>query len=911
MNRRKQQQVFVYVILACVALVILIIAIASGGGGTRVPGAVGLVTQYEPIIPATTKVLSAATTQNLTISPDSATYTFSQSTPELQALKVGDVIVSDTIPQAQEGFLRQVINISTSNGQVVIQTTPAVLSQAIQQGTIHVQQQLTPTDVRASSQLEGLSYKLASPNKVLDEFSVQVSDVVVYDKDGDLATQTDQVRLNGEIAFAPDLTFDLAIKDFVLQQALFQIDLEKTTKLEVEVGFDVELWDEKVEIQRYWLKPIVVFVGHVPVVITPVVSVNVGTDGEISFGARSSYNWVETYRAGLKYDHGMWQRISEHTGPDDAIPGPIEFFAGGSSKGFVGPQFSLLIYGMVGPYATAQPNLELEIDPFPQWGFYLGVTVNVGIRFEFWGEDIADYDAEVISFRILITKGGSPPPTITPTDTPEGGVITPAIPTTPPPSFSADTATVLVLDSSGSMDEQDVSGYTKLEAAKQAGQRILDILEAESQASGGVVSQIGLVRFSTVTEIVLGLTNDIAAARNALNSLYSQDMTGMPDGLQAGISVLESRPPASKPIIILLSDGLPNVGLGGNTYDDYEAIKQQVIDLSTQAGGKGICVYTVGFGDSGTFGNMSIDEDFLRAVAQASGCGEYYNAQNATQLANVYVELRHTSTGNVLLSQSGNIAQGEQLTVATVDVPGNQAQMLYTLNWPGSQLSAILVDPNGQQVGSGYPGASFLTTSSLASVIVQNPLAGAWQVQAQGVDVPEGTTIYNAVLSVRPSPITPTPLPQPTLIPTPIPLMPSAPGFPVALVLLILGGGAVAIYVLYSTTRRNRQRTETEVPPTAASGAAQLVIVSGPNMGQSISLYDGLTIGRSQTSGLFLADTSVSRQHAILRYSQGGWFIQDQGSKGGMYVNGQRLPAARLKAGDRITIGSTTIEFRG
>jgi hypothetical protein len=141
--------------------------------------------------------------------------------------------------------------------------------------------------------------------------------------------------------------------------------------------------------------------------------------------------------------------------------------------------------------------------------------------------------------------------------------------------------------------------------------------------------------------------------------------------------------------------------------------------------------------------------------------------------------------------------------------------------------------------------------------------------------------------------------------------MPASPGFPIALLLLILGGGAVAIYVLYTTNRRNRQGVGTEMPPVAASGEARLVILSGPNTGQSVSLYDGLTIGRSRTSGLFLADASVSRQHAILRFSQGNWFIQDQASKGGTYVNGLRLPAARLNAGDRITIGSTTIEFRG
>lgn len=890
MNNKRRQNIIVYIILACVTIVVLIIAIASGGGG----GGINAPTiQYQPIIPPTTKVLSPATTQNLTISQDGVVYTFFQSTAELQTVQVGDIIVSDAIPQAQDGFLRQVTNVTTSSGQVVVQTAPAMLSQAIQQGTVHIEQRLTSADIRASSQLEGVSYKMASPGKLLDEFNVQVNDVVIYDKDGDHNTQTDQVRLNGEIIFVPDLTFDLAIKDFKLQEALFQIDLEKTTRLEVEAGIGVDLFHEKIEIQRYYLNPITVFVGYVPVVITPIVTINVGADGEISFGARSSLDWVETYRAGLKYDRGSWQLISEHTGPNDPVPGPIEFYAAGSLKGFIGPQLSLLVYGMAGPYAIAKPNLELDVDPYPKWGVYLGVSVNVGFRFEFWGREIADYETEVISFRVLLFDDGSSQITPTPTTTsiPPPGITT-ITPVSPIP-VGGNTSTVLIFDTSGSMDEPDASGVNKLQAARQSGDRILDILEAERQA-GSAISQISLVAFSTWARIDLGLTSDISAARAALQNLYADDRTGMPDGLQTGIDLLANDPLGAKPVIILLSDGLPNVGLGGDEYVDENEVKQQVLDLAAQAGNRGICVYTVGFGDpsSGT-----IDEDFLSAVAQASGCGTYYNAQTATQLANVYVGLRHTSTGNVLLNQNGNIAQGEQLLVGAINIPSGQEQMLYTLNWPGSQLEAILIDPQGRQVISGYQGASFSTTSSLASVIVQNPLSGQWQVLAKGVDVPEGITTYNAVLSVRSSTT------------SSVSTMPASPGFPIALLILVLAGGAVAVYVLYTTTRRNRTQTASGsvvYPP----GTGQLVIIKGPNVGQPVPMRDGLTIGRNRYAGLCLMDASVSRQHAVIRYSQGNWFIQDQGSNGGTYVNGQRVTAARLNPGDRIDIGGTTFEFR-
>lgn len=488
-----------------------------------------------------------------------------------------------------------------------------------------------------------------------------------------------------------------------------------------------------------------------------------------------------------------------------------------------------------------------------------------------------------------ILQGNAPqPPIITPT-TPA-----PVITTSPPSFISANTSTVLVFDTSSSMRASDPSGMTKLEAAQKAGGNILDIIEAENQANPATTSQIGIVEFNTYTDIKLQLSTDISAARSALQSLSAKSNTGMPDGLKAGIDVLNNKPAGSSPMIILLSDGLPNIGLGGDGLLDVSAVKQQVLDLASQAASKGICIYTIGFGDPQS---GSIDPDFLRQVATTSGCGDYYSAQQSIQLANVYVDVRHTSTGSVLLQQDGQIAQGQQVSVASVNVPSNQSQLLYTLNWPGSKITAVLIDPKGLQVDSNYPGASFHTTNSLASVIIQNPLEGAWQVLAQGIEVPQATTAYHAVLSVRTNTVsTPTP---------------TSGGFPIALIIILLGGGFVAIYVLFIRTRGQRPVLAGLGGFATPPGEARLIMLSGAYAGQSISLYDGLTIGRNRTCGICLIDGTVSRQHAILRYTQSGWFIQDQGSTGGTYVNNLRQRAVRLRTGDQIRIGNTLLEFRG
>ncbi len=73
--------------------------------------------------------------------------------------------------------------------------------------------------------------------------------------------------------------------------------------------------------------------------------------------------------------------------------------------------------------------------------------------------------------------------------------------------------------------------------------------------------------------------------------------------------------------------------------------------------------------------------------------------------------------------------------------------------------------------------------------------------------------------------------------------------------------------------------------------------------------FDRFSIGRSSSNHLHLEDLSVSRKHAIFRNSQGSWFLQDQDSSGGTYVNGSRTDAARLNEGDEIAIGPYRFRF--
>jgi hypothetical protein len=70
------------------------------------------------------------------------------------------------------------------------------------------------------------------------------------------------------------------------------------------------------------------------------------------------------------------------------------------------------------------------------------------------------------------------------------------------------------------------------------------------------------------------------------------------------------------------------------------------------------------------------------------------------------------------------------------------------------------------------------------------------------------------------------------------------------------------------------------------------------------------TIGRSRDADCVVRDPNVSRHHAELRRSPTGeWTIADLGSTNGVKVNGRRVGSTRLKAGDQVTLGTTTFRF--
>jgi S1-C subfamily serine protease len=73
----------------------------------------------------------------------------------------------------------------------------------------------------------------------------------------------------------------------------------------------------------------------------------------------------------------------------------------------------------------------------------------------------------------------------------------------------------------------------------------------------------------------------------------------------------------------------------------------------------------------------------------------------------------------------------------------------------------------------------------------------------------------------------------------------------------------------------------------------------------------GLRIGRDPGNDLRLPDPQVSRRHARVWQDGGRYYVRDESSTNGTFVNEERIAGTReLKLGDRIRVGSSIFELR-
>lgn len=93
---------------------------------------------------------------------------------------------------------------------------------------------------------------------------------------------------------------------------------------------------------------------------------------------------------------------------------------------------------------------------------------------------------------------------------------------------------------------------------------------------------------------------------------------------------------------------------------------------------------------------------------------------------------------------------------------------------------------------------------------------------------------------------------------------------------------------------------------------AMIVIARGSHKGSRFLItVEGVTIGRSAESAIFLDDVTVSRKHATIEKIDKKFVLKDAGSLNGTYINNVSVTEHSLVSGDEFQIGKFHLLFIG
>ena len=348
----------------------------------------------EVVLKPTTVVADEETEEALTsVTENQEVLNFTESTPQLDGLEVGDVLVMGPTDHTPEGLLRKVTGIDHS-GSVVVSTEFATMEDAIEEGTITVNATITAADVQATAfSLEGI--------KVLEEtegggFAIPL-DITVSG-----------LTFTGELTFnaVPHINIEAKYWPPGLKELEFTIETNESLYIDVEGDANVVDLYERIPLMPDPAKVVISgAAGPIPVVVviyfTPVLVV----EGDLSGQVQAGVEYDAQRKAGLHYKDGDWNLIKEQ---DTDFNGQAELGVQATLKVSVGAEVIVKFYTVVGPTGNMFGYFEFESgwDSALWWKLYGGLRAELGIEvaLPILGRVAGYGPVEVMNYRWLLAE---------------------------------------------------------------------------------------------------------------------------------------------------------------------------------------------------------------------------------------------------------------------------------------------------------------------------------------------------------------------------------------------------------------------------------------------------------------------------------------------------------------------------
>ncbi|MBN1338691.1 MAG: hypothetical protein JXA03_05170 [Bacteroidales bacterium] len=362
------------------------------------------------VISEDSKVISPESWQGSFVSMDSSNQTlYFNSNINGDNLKVGDIIVSTE----GEGLLRRINSIHTENGIIIIETGDADLEDLIENGELEFEKELTLDDIKSIEyHQEGIAF---NPDQVKQAEDIDFSwtiNTILFDGDNNHQTTGDQIRLEGGFSCNWGLVISIKYKLFKGLQKV-KCGFQSSESLDIELIADLEYnYTKDVNLFTITFNTIVVWIGSIPIVFTPVLKIKAGIGGYAQSDITTSFAQSLSFDAGVQYLKGSgWSTYKNFNKSFDFDPPELTFSAG--AEAYLKPELTIKIYGIIGPYVDLKLFSRLDADLFatPWWTLNGGLDLGAGAKAKVFGKVIFDkHFPGLIYYEQLIAQASDPPP---------------------------------------------------------------------------------------------------------------------------------------------------------------------------------------------------------------------------------------------------------------------------------------------------------------------------------------------------------------------------------------------------------------------------------------------------------------------------------------------------------------------
>lgn len=363
----------------------------------------------EIVIAENVTVINEQTWDESFVSLDTVNYTlvFAKNADTENAFKQGDIVVSSN----GEGLLRKVKAVNEVEGQLMVETDSAYITEVIENGEFEFNEAL------ATSQIKSIEYhypgmvlknaNLKSPDQTMLEWDFNV---VLYDYDNNQTTTNDQIKILGDLSCNWNMAAKISVSWGQLKEARFGFESSEELNLKLLAGLEYS-FEKKYTLATVNFSPITVFIGWVPIVFTPQMKIVLGLDGYANASITSEVSQSLTFNAGIRYTREQgWAPFQTFTKSLDFEPPQLNMNAGASA--YLKPELNVKLYGIAGPYVNLKIYGKLEADLLetPWWEFSAGLNLNAGVKVSILDRFVLEYAVDnIIKYEIELAEATEPP----------------------------------------------------------------------------------------------------------------------------------------------------------------------------------------------------------------------------------------------------------------------------------------------------------------------------------------------------------------------------------------------------------------------------------------------------------------------------------------------------------------------